>query len=119
LAPVDPGPPLVANGIATALAGLSASRNPADMVNGQSYTDFYGSIATAIGSEKSNASITQTTQTDLLAQAQNLRAQVSGVSLNDQAANLLQFQQAYEASARMISVINQTTQYLLQTVGQL
>jgi flagellar hook-associated protein 1 len=119
LAPVDPGPPLVANGIATALAGLSASRNPADMVNGQSYTDFYGSIATAIGSEKSNASITQTTQTDLLAQAQNLRAQVSGVSLNDQAANLLQFQQAYEASARMISVINQTTQYLLQTVAQL
>ncbi len=119
LAPVDPGPPTVANGIATALAGLSGSQNPADTVNGQSYTDFYASIATAIGSQESNASTMQTTQTGLLAQAQNLRAQVSGVSLNDQAANLLQFQQGYEASAQMINVINQTTQYLMQTIGQL
>jgi flagellar hook-associated protein 1 FlgK len=45
-----------------------------------------------------------------------LRAQVSGVSLNDQATNLMQFQQAYEASAQMINVINTTMQYLMDTV---
>lgn len=113
LAAVDPGPPAVANGIASQLAGLSSPTDQADMINGQSYTDFYGSVATEIGSQASSASTAQSTQSDLLAQAQNLRAQVSGVSLNDQATNLMQFQQAYEASAEMISVINTTIQYLM------
>ncbi len=116
LAPVAPGPPPVANGIASQLAALATPSDPADMLNGQSYTDFYGSIATGIGNQAASANTLQSTQSDLLAQAKNLRAQVSGVSLNDQAANLMQFQQAYEAAAQMIQVINNTTQYLMNTV---
>jgi flagellar hook-associated protein 1 FlgK len=116
LAAVDPGPPAVVNGIASHLAALSSPTNSTDMVNGQSYTDFYGSIATQIGNQASTASSNQSTQSNLLAQAQNLRAQVSGVSLNDQAAILLQFQQAYQAAAQMISVINTTTQYLMNSI---
>ncbi len=119
LAAADPGPPAIANGIASQLAALSSSNNQADMVDGQSYTDFYGSIATQIGNEAGTASGTQSTQSDLLAQAQNLRAQVSGVSLNDQAAHLMQFQQSYEAAAQMISVINTTTQYLMNSLSTL
>jgi flagellar hook-associated protein FlgK len=45
---------------------------------------------------------------------------VSGVSLNDQAASLMQFQQGYQAAAQMITVINNITQSLLtmmQTIG--
>jgi flagellar hook-associated protein 1 FlgK len=117
LAPVDPGPPAVANGIASQLAALSSPSDPADMVNGQSYTDFYGSIATDIGNQASTANTNQSTQSDLLAQAQNMRAQLSGVSLNDQAANLMQFQQSYEASAEMIGVINTTLQYLMNNLS--
>jgi flagellar hook-associated protein 1 FlgK len=117
LAPVDPGPPAVANGIANALASLSSPAASADMINGQSYTDFYGSIAAQIGMQASAAASNQSSQSDLLAQAQNLRAQVSGVSLNDQAATLLQFQQAYEAPAQLINVINTTTQYLMNSIA--
>ncbi len=89
------------------------------MIAGQSYTDFYGSMATGIGLQASTASTAQSTQSSLLAQAQSLRSQVSGVSLNDQAANLLQFQQTYEAAAQLITVINTTTQYLMNTVANL
>lgn len=117
LAAIDPGSPAVANGIASQLAALSSPSDPADMVNGQSYTDFYGSIATDIGNQASTASTAQTTQSGLLAQAQSLRAQVSGVSLNDQATNLMQFQQSYEASAEMITSINTTIQYLLNSLS--
>jgi len=117
LAPVDPGPPPVANGVASALTALSSPTASTDMINGQSYTDFYGSIAAQIGMQSSTATSNQSTQSDLLAQAQNLRAQVSGVSLNDQAATLLQFQQAYEAAAQLINVINTTTQYLMNSVA--
>jgi flagellar hook-associated protein 1 FlgK len=113
LAAEDPGPPVVANGIASQLAGLSSSTNAADQVNGMSYTDFYGSIATQIGNAASDADTSQTTQSSLLSQAQNMRAQVSGVSLNDQAARLTQLQQSYEAAASMITIINNTTQYLM------
>lgn len=119
LAPVDPGPPAVANGVANSLAQLSNPTSPASMIDGMSYTGFYGSIASGIGAQQASAASAQQTQTQLLTQAQNMRNQVSGVSLNDQAAALLEFQQAYEASAQMISTINSTSQYLLQTMEQL
>jgi flagellar hook-associated protein 1 FlgK len=119
LAAVDPGPPAVSNGIATQLAGLSNGTSSADTVNGMSYTDFYSNVASGIGAQQASASTAQQTQTQLVTQAQNMRAQISGVSLNDQAADLLQFQQAYEASSQMISIINNTTQFLLQSVAQM
>jgi flagellar hook-associated protein 1 len=118
LAAVDPGPPALANGIATDLAQLANPQNAADMINGQSYTDYYGGIATNIGNQASSASSAQQLQSQLLTQAQNMRAQISGVSLNQQAALLLQFQEAYQASAQVISVINSTNQYLMQTMQQ-
>ncbi len=119
LAAIQPGPPVVANGIADQLAQLANPQSSADMLNGMSYTDYYGNIASGIGQQESTASTAQQTQTQLLTQAQNMRAQVSGVSLNDQAAALLQFQQSYEAAAQMISVINTTNQYLLTSMQQL
>ncbi len=48
-----------------------------------------------------------------------MRAQVSGVSLNDQAAQLLQFQQAYQASSQLIQVISSTMQYFMQAMQQI
>ncbi len=116
LAAIQPGPPLVANGTAAQLAGLQNPSSAADMINGLSYTDFYGKIATDIGTQASDASEAQSTQTDLLNQADNLRTQVSGVSLDEQAAQLLQYQQAYEASSKMITVVNDMLQTLMDIV---
>jgi len=102
-----------ANGTATALAGLASSHNAADQIAGLNYTDFYSSVASQIGQQAASASTASAAQTQILTQAQNLRAQVSGVSLNDQAASLMQFQQGYQAAAQMITVINNITQSLL------
>jgi flagellar hook-associated protein 1 FlgK len=116
LAAIQPGPPAVANGTAAQLAGLQNPSSSADMINGLSYTDFYSGIATDVGTQASNASEAQDTQTDLLNQADNLRTQISGVSLDDQAAQLMQYQQAYEASSKMITVVNDMMQTLLDMV---
>lgn len=112
---------VVANGIADQLAQLStAGTVTANGTNtNMTYTDFYSSLASAIGTQESNASAAQQTQSELLSQAQSARSQLEGVSLNGQAALLMQFQQGYEAAAQMISVINNTTQYLMQTMEQL
>jgi len=119
LAAVDPGPPRVANGIADKLSQLQNPSSPSDKINGLSYTDFYSSIATNVGSLASSASQEQITSQQTLTQAQNARSQLSGVSLNDQAAALLEFQDAYQASAQAFSTIRNTITYLLQTMQSL
>ncbi len=119
LAAVDPGPPSVANGIADQLSQLQSPTNSADMPSGLSYTDFYSSIASNAGTLEASASQTQQTQTEALTQAQSARAQISGVPLNDQAAALLQFQDAYQASAQAFSTIDKTIQYLMTSVQSL
>jgi flagellar hook-associated protein 1 FlgK len=116
LAAIQPGSPAIANGTAARLAGLHDPSSSADMINGMSYTDFYSKIATDVGTQASDASDAQSMQTDLLNQADALRTQVSGVSLDEQAAQLLQYQQAYEASSKMITVVNDMMQTLMDMV---
>jgi flagellar hook-associated protein 1 FlgK len=86
------------------------------MLNGMSYTDFYSAIASNIGTLQSSAAQSEQTQTQVLTQAQSTRSQLSGVSLNEQAAQLLQFQNAYQASAQALSSINSTIQFLMQAM---
>jgi len=111
LAAISPGPPAVANGVATQLANLSTTTNAS--LNNLTATDFYSSIAAGIGQSEATASANQTTQSQLLSQAQNMRAQVEGVSLNQQATLLMQYQQSYEAAAQLISTVNITMQSLI------
>jgi flagellar hook-associated protein 1 FlgK len=119
LAAISPGPPAVANGVAAELASMASPTNTADMINGASYTQFYGNITTSVGQQTSATTSDDSINTSLLNQAESLRAQVSGVSLNDQASQLLQFQESYQASAQMISTINTMTQSLLTVMQQI
>ncbi|MGA3024970.1 MAG: flagellar hook-associated protein FlgK [Bryobacteraceae bacterium] len=98
------------NGTADQLAQLGSATDP---TLGMGYTDFYANIASDIGTQESTAAASQTTQQDLLSQAQNTRSQVSGISLNQEAAQLIQFQQAYEASAQTVTTINNMLTALL------
>jgi len=50
-------------------------------------------------------------------QAQTLRSNVSGVSLDDQASTLIQFQTAYQAVTKMITVLDSLTSSVLSIIG--
>jgi len=63
-----------------------------------------------VGSQAASAQNQMNVQQQVLAQARNLRSEASGVSLNDQAAQMLQFQKAYEAASKMVTVLDQLTQ---------
>lgn len=117
LAAIQPGPPVVANGIANQLAQLGTTTMTA--LGGVSSTAFYSNVASNIGSSASSASTAQQTETSVLTQAQNLRSQISGVSLNEQAANLLEFQQTYQAAAQAISQISTALQYFMTAMQQI
>jgi flagellar hook-associated protein 1 len=116
LAAIDPGPPYVSNGIALRLAGLATPKSAADEINGSSYAQFYGNLAASVGSQAASAQNQLNVQQQMLAQARNLRSQSSGVSLNDQAAQMVQFQRAYDAASKMVTVVDQLT---LDTINML
>ena len=71
---------------------------------------FYQDVATRSQTVTSNA----TAQSDRFAEAQSRQSQTSGVSLDEELTNMTTYQQAYSASARMLTVVNQLYDTLLQ-----
>lgn len=110
LAAIDPGPPYVSNGIALRVAALANPQTAADEINGFSYAEFYGNIAAGVGRQSADAGNQLTLQQQVLAQARNQRSQASGVSLDEEAANLVEFQRAYQATSRVVNILDQLTQ---------
>ena len=110
LAAIAPGPPEVSNGTALALSGLASPQDPADEIAGASYTEYYGNLAARAGGALSDANDQLSVEQTAVAQAQNLQQQISGVSLDEEATELLQFQRAYEANAKLLAVLDQLTQ---------
>ena len=53
----------------------------------------------------------------MLVQLQNQRDSISGVSLDEEALDLMRFQRAYQAAAKFISTIDQLTGELIASFG--
>ena len=94
---------------------MSALGNGATL-NNFTFAQFYGNIAARVGTDLSAATDNQTTKQSLLNQAQTLRQQASGVSLDQEAANLVAFQRAYQANAKMLTVLDSLTQFLMNAL---
>jgi flagellar hook-associated protein 1 FlgK len=90
------------NGNAEAMYALSSE----PIINGQDPTDYYSGIVFNVGNDVSNASAEQNASSLVLQQLNDQRSEVSGVSLDEEAANMVQYQDAYSASAEVITTIN-------------
>jgi len=69
-----------------------------------------------VGNETHQAEVSYEAQNALLIQAKGLKDSLSGVNLDEEAANMLKFQQSYAAAAQVISVADQIFQTLLNAV---
>jgi flagellar hook-associated protein 1 FlgK len=99
------------------LTKIATGKNPSDQINGQGYTDFLTSLSSRANSELTTKQDGLALQAQLLNQAQAMRETAQGVSMEQEAVNLLQFQRAFEASARLISVIDSLTQTAINMVA--
>lgn len=101
---------------ALALAALQTEK----LLDGglSSYQDVYGNLVADVGVKTHQAEAGMTTENILLQQAVEARDSVSGVNLDEEAANLIRYQQAYQASAQMIAVANELFQTLLNATGR-
>lgn len=93
------------NGNATALANLQN----APVVSGQTAGDYYSNVIGTVGNDVSNATSEQEAVGLVLQQLTNQQQSISGVSLDEEATNLVMYQRAYEAAARVISTVDELT----------
>lgn len=97
------------NGNVLDLLALAQSRE----LDGFTFTGFYGDLARRVGRALEDARQASEQHKQLLLQAQYLREQASGVSLDEEALQVLQFQRCYQAAARMVQVIDELLDSLL------
>lgn len=70
-------------------------------------------LLSKIGMDTKGADAQKLTSEDMLIEMENSRAAVSGVSLDEELTNMLQFQRAYQASAKVLTVIDEMLDTLI------
>jgi flagellar hook-associated protein 1 FlgK len=86
------------------LANFAAIQSNA-LSSGQTPEDAYASLVYQVGSLTDNAQAEQTAATSSLQQLNDQLSSVSGVSIDEETTNLITYQNAYEAAARVITTI--------------
>jgi len=89
-----------------------------DALDGYTLSDGYIPVFASVSSSIQVARAESQFATRVAAQAEAVRANQSGVNLDEEAARLLQFQQAYQASARYLQSIQSIFETLLATFGR-
>jgi len=82
-----------------------------------SLSDSWGNLVYTVGRDTKVATDDAKNRSDMVAQVDALRDQVSGVSLDEEAAQLLKFQRAYEANAKFFTAVDQMLTTLMNLVG--
>jgi len=88
------------------------------MFDGASLTDGYAGLIAQIGIRSQSASYTAGVSSAIASSLEKDRTAVSGVNLDEEAAKLLQYQQAYQASAKVIQIAQGIFDTLIQTMGR-
>jgi flagellar hook-associated protein 1 FlgK len=70
------------------------------------YQSAYSAMVSLIGNKTRETEVTLTAQENLVKQGNEAMQSVSGVNLDEEAANLMKYQQAYQAAAKMLDLSN-------------
>jgi flagellar hook-associated protein 1 FlgK len=97
------------NGNALDLAALGNT----PQIEGMTYAAWYGGVASEVGREAASAKENGEGFRSLLVQAREVRKQESGVSLDEEAVRLIELQRAYQATARLVTVLDSLTETTL------
>lgn len=133
-----PGMSLAFNGWSMSLAGVAASGDRIEVVpttnhaldnrnarlmldlgdqpivGGRKPVDAFGDLLAEVGVRSQSAQAAQSLSTRTLTAAEAARAEISGVNLDEEAARLMQFQQAYQAAAKILATAQNVFDTLLQ-----
>ncbi|MCS7164347.1 MAG: flagellar hook-associated protein FlgK [Thermodesulfovibrio sp.] len=111
--PNDPNSGVMDNENARAIYSLINSR----IIGNATAVDFYREIVSEVGVYSLSAKTQKSFQQALVEEMEKRRQSLSGVSLDEEAINLIKYQKMYEASARVIRVANEILTTLFDMVS--
>jgi flagellar hook-associated protein 1 FlgK len=102
------------NQVAKTIADLRDAR----VMNGNSATfgDSWSQLVYQVGNDAKTAQLSQKNRSDVLSAIQTLKDSISGVSLDEEAGEMLKFQRAYQANAQFFGVVSSTLDMLMAMV---
>ena len=81
------------------------------------FSGFFNSIVTRAGNESASADFDVKQETDNVNYYEGLKQQTAGVSIDEEMANLITYQKAYNSAAYFVSVVNSMIDTVLQKLG--
>jgi flagellar hook-associated protein 1 FlgK len=111
LTAASPGAP-GGNANALKIAALATAKQ----ANGETFSEAFAGLASKVGRDLNTAKSNADTHSQLLTQAQDLRSQMSGVSLDEEASHLIEFQRSYQAASKLVSILNDLTNTLINMI---
>jgi flagellar hook-associated protein 1 FlgK len=87
------------------------------VVNGETATDYYLNLVCTVGKKVSGGTDEQEAVGLVLRQLQNQRADIAAGSWDEEAANLVRYQRAYEAAAEVVAAINDIISEVIPTLS--
>lgn len=88
------------------------------LAGGETFTDAYASAMADVGVRVQRARVLAEMSASVADSAQQAVASVSGVNLDEEAARLIQFQQSYQAAAKVLQIAQTVFETLLQTAAR-
>lgn len=101
-------------GLALALSQMRDQPNAA--LGSRTYSTFISDFITILGHDVAVAASGSETRQALIAQIEQQRQSVSGVSLDDEMANMMRLQRSYQAAAKALTLMDQVTEDLINMV---
>lgn len=77
------------------------------------FRDYYNNLISSVGVKANTAKTNETNQKALVDQLEGRRESISGVNIDEEMANLMMYQRAYEAAARVIITLDEMIQTIL------
>jgi flagellar hook-associated protein 1 FlgK len=111
------GPGLPIPGDNTVALSLADLEKKSGLLGGKAtFNDAYGQLVAKVGTLTHSSKISSSAQEVLFNQAKQSRENLAGVNLDEEAANLIKFQQSYQAAAQVISIANSLFDTLIGAV---
>jgi flagellar hook-associated protein 1 FlgK len=96
----------------------AAEATAAAALSGGSADQAYTAFVSQVGGDVQSTQNAQQTAQSVLTAVSNQRQSVDGVSLDEEMTNLIQYQQAYQTSARVMNAVDSTLNTLITEVGR-
>ena len=96
---------------------IAALQSKGTMTGGKAtFDDFYGGLVGRVANDVRHASANHNYEEAMVTQLENYRESVAGVSLDEEMINLVKYQHAYEAAARVINTVDEMLDTVLNMV---